>query len=235
ASNGENVLIPTNLQGASDAELSVRGVKLTEVVDILKNTAPDAVHFVVLDACRNNIRGQRGAKGFLPVNDQRTGVVLAFSTAAGETASDEGATSGPYAAALAEEIVKPGRNDQAVFNAVRSRVFEATHRQTPWTHDGLVGERIVFKAEASRPTAFDLTYTRYIEAFEAGVPTLKRTLFAREAMGELAYSVLERSTAQFRGKTWRGGDDWGRIVFDAAGRSAKYIEDGGHEAGEILI
>src|SRR5262249_40637093 len=54
-------------------------------------------------------------------------------------------------------------------------------------------------------------------------------------MGPLAFGVLERSTAQFRGNTWHGGDDWGRIVFDATGRSARYFEDGGREAGEILI
>src|SRR5262249_44750293 len=91
-------------------------------------------------------------KGFVPVSEYRTGVVLAFATAAGETASDEGTTSGPYAAALAEEIVKPGYNDQAVFNAVRARVAAAARGQTPWTHDGLVGERIVFKAAAPEPT-----------------------------------------------------------------------------------
>src|SRR5262249_55286329 len=90
AVGGEDLLVPTNLQGPSDAELSVRGVRLSEVVDILKHNAPDAVFFVVLDACRSNIRGKRGAKGFVPVTDQQTGVVLAFATAAGETASDEG-------------------------------------------------------------------------------------------------------------------------------------------------
>jgi len=107
AVGGENVLIPKNVESTGDAELSVRGVKLGEILDILKNNAPDTVHFVVLDACRNNIRGQKGAKGFVPVNDQRAGVVLAFATAAGETASDDGAGSGPYAAALAQEIVVP--------------------------------------------------------------------------------------------------------------------------------
>jgi uncharacterized caspase-like protein len=86
------------------------------------------------------------------VSDYRTGVVLAFAPAAGETASDEGTTSGPYAAALAEEIVKPGHNDQTVLNAVRARVVAATRGQTPWTYDGLVGERIVFKVAASEPT-----------------------------------------------------------------------------------
>ena len=147
----DNVLVPKNARNTSDAELDVRGVKLGEILDILKRGAPDAVHFVVLDACRNNIRGKKGAKGFVAVSDHRTGVVLAFATAAGETASDEGTTSGPYAAALAEEIVKPGYNDQAVFNAVRARVVAATRGQTPWTYDGLVGERIVFKAKAPEP------------------------------------------------------------------------------------
>ena len=144
---GENVLVPVNTANTTDAELRVRGVKLTEVLDILKSEAPQAVLFIVLDACRSNIAGQRGAKGFSPVNDQRTGVVIAFSTAAGETASDDGSSSGPYAAALAEEIVKPGASDQTVFNAVRTRVARQTkNQQIPWTHDGLVGERVVFNS-----------------------------------------------------------------------------------------
>jgi hypothetical protein len=147
----DNVLVPKNVRNTTDAELDVRGVKLGEILDILKREAPDAVHFVVLDACRSNIRGKKGAKGFVAVSDYRTGVVLAFATAAGETAADEGTNSGPYAAALAEEIVKPGHNDQMVFNAVRTRVVLATRGQTPWTHDGLVGERIVFKVGALEP------------------------------------------------------------------------------------
>jgi uncharacterized caspase-like protein len=146
AVSGENLLVPVNAEGTSDRILAVRGIKLTDVLDILKTNAPDAVHFIVLDACRNTLRGQRGAKGFVPVNDRRTGVVLAFATAAGETASDGDGSSGPYATALADELVKPGRDDQAIFNAVRRRVVESTRGQTPWTHDGLVGERVVFKA-----------------------------------------------------------------------------------------
>ena len=145
---GDNVLVPVNAEGTSDAVLSVRGVKLGEILDILQRDAPDAVHFVVLDACRNNIRGQRGAKGFIPVNDQRTGVVVAFATAAGQTASDEGSTSGPYAAALAQEIVKPGHNDQTVFNAVRSRVYATTRTQTRRSAEGEL-DRSLFREKTS--------------------------------------------------------------------------------------
>src|SRR5215813_15450191 len=187
----DNVLVPKNARNTSDAELDVRGVKLGEILDILKRGAPDAVHFVVLDACRNNIRGKKGAKGFVPMSEYRTGVVLAFATAAGETASDEGTTNGPYAAALAEEIVKPGHNDQTVFNAVRARVVAATRGQTPWTHDGLVGERIVFKAAAAdaigqRPDIF----------VPGGAMEVVRICREVEAMTSLSMlAVLERQHA----------------------------------------
>src|SRR5215510_3736170 len=188
----DNVLVPKNARNTSDAELDVRGVKLGEILDILKRGAPDAVHFVVLDACRNNIRGKKGAKGFVPMSEYRTGVVLAFATAAGETASDEGTTSGPYAAALAEEIVRPGYNDQAVFNAVRARVVAATRGQTPWTHDGLVGERIVFKAVAPEPA---IGQSPGIPAF-GGAMEVVRICREVEAMTSLSMlAVLERQHA----------------------------------------
>lgn len=151
AVNAENVLIPTNAEDTTDAMLRVRGVKLSEILDILRQEAPEAVHFVVLDACRNTLRGQRGARGFAPVNDRRTGVVVAFSTAQGETASDNGAKNAPYAISLAQELIKPGRNDLEVFSAVRLSVYKATNGQTPWTHDGLIGERVVFKPAPAQP------------------------------------------------------------------------------------
>lgn len=46
AVGSENVLIPTNAENTTDAMLSVRGVRLGEMLDILRREAPDAVHFV---------------------------------------------------------------------------------------------------------------------------------------------------------------------------------------------
>ena len=97
AVGGDNVLIPKNARGTSDAELNVRGVKLAEVLDILKREAPDAVHFVVLDACRNNIRGQRGAKGQRSAHRRGAGV----RDGGQRNSLRRRRPSGPYAAALA--------------------------------------------------------------------------------------------------------------------------------------
>jgi hypothetical protein len=76
--------------------------------------AGNATHFVIFDACRNTLKlkksGSRAmvqSKDFFPVA-QETGMLIAYSTAEGELASDVGAGAGPYAKVLAEEIVKPG-------------------------------------------------------------------------------------------------------------------------------
>ncbi|MGP0088953.1 MAG: SUMF1/EgtB/PvdO family nonheme iron enzyme [Xanthobacteraceae bacterium] len=137
ASAGENYLIPVDIDEPSTVLLSIQGVKQSEVLAILRNDAPNAAHYLVLDACRNTLRGARGAKGFVPVG-QQNGVLVAFSTEPGKTALDTGQGSGPYAAALAAELVKPGQNDLLMFHNVRVDVMDKTSGdQIPWTEDGI--------------------------------------------------------------------------------------------------
>jgi uncharacterized caspase-like protein len=137
AAEGENFLVPINIKSTTRRDLDVGGIKLTEIVDILNARAPQAVHFIVFDACRNNLGSVRGAKGFVPVGE-KPGMLIAFSTAPGATASDHGTNSGPYAAALAAELVRPA-NHSDMFFEVRTRVAAFTnHEQIPWTQDGLM-------------------------------------------------------------------------------------------------
>src|SRR5262245_19140173 len=145
ASAGENYLIPTDVDEPSTVLLSVQGVKQSELLAILRNEAPNAAHYLVLDACRNTLQGARGGKGFVPVG-QQSGVLVAFATEPGKTASDIGKGSGPYAAALAAELVKPGQNDLLMFHNVRVAVMDATRGdQVPWTEDGIQRrQRVLF-------------------------------------------------------------------------------------------
>src|SRR5262249_5884142 len=89
ASAGENYLIPTDVDEAWTVALSVQGVKQSEVLAVLRAEAPNAAHYLVLDACRNTLQGSRGGKGFVPV-DQQSGVLVAFAAEPGKTASDTG-------------------------------------------------------------------------------------------------------------------------------------------------
>src|SRR5215831_4341250 len=123
ASAGENYLIPVDVEEASTIQLSVQGVKQSEVLAILRNDAPNAAHYLVLDACRNTLQGARGGKCFIPTG-QQSGVLIAFAAEPGKTASDIGQGSGPYAAALATELIKPGQSDLIMFHHVRVAVMQ---------------------------------------------------------------------------------------------------------------
>jgi uncharacterized caspase-like protein len=76
ASEGENYLIPVDVAEPSTVELNVQGVKQSDVLSILRNEAPNAAHYLVLDACRNSLKGARGGKGFVAVEHQ-SGVLVA--------------------------------------------------------------------------------------------------------------------------------------------------------------
>jgi uncharacterized caspase-like protein len=149
ALDGDNFLIPINVKSTTRRELDVEGIKLSDIINILNDRAPQAVHFIVFDACRNNLGGVRGAKGFIPV-DAKPGMLIAFSTAPGTTASDQGENSGPYAQALAIQLVRPG-NHSDLFFEVRKRVADITAReQIPWTMDGLM-RRVNFGVNGGIP------------------------------------------------------------------------------------
>jgi formylglycine-generating enzyme required for sulfatase activity len=190
ASAGENYLIPIDVEEPSTVELNVQGVKHSEVLAILRGEAPNAAHYLVLDACRNTLQGARGGKGFLPVG-QQSGVLVAFAAEPGKTASDTGAGSGPYAAALAAELVKPGQSDLIMFHHVRVAVMEKTSGdQVPWTEDGIQRrERVLFGGEAKLSTA-------------AATPAPARLSEAAEAWGATkdttSISVLEAFIGRYK-------------------------------------
>jgi hypothetical protein len=82
--------------------------------------------------------------------------VIAFSTSPNETASDIGDTGGPYARALASELVVSGQDQLRLFQNVKRRVYGLTgKRQQPWESYGIVGE-IFLGGEASKSTTVSL-------------------------------------------------------------------------------
>jgi uncharacterized caspase-like protein len=108
-----NYLIPIDVTSADDETLWINSLNLNNVIENLREQAPAATHYVVFDACRNELKvariGQKALtdKGFVPLA-YTPGVMIAYTTAPGRIASDTGSGSGPYARALSEEIVKPG-------------------------------------------------------------------------------------------------------------------------------
>ena len=141
----DNYLIPVDVPELMASGFWHRSISLRGLIDRLKTDAPQAKHFIIFDACRNTLKlrepGTRSLiqpKGFVPVADIPGGVLIAFATAEGELASDVGARAGPYASALADEIIKPGVEAFTVFRNVQIRLLE-TARQQPWMSNGPMG------------------------------------------------------------------------------------------------
>lgn len=126
-----NYLIPVDIANADD-ELWAQSVNLNRVVEDLREQAPGATHYVVFDACRNELnltsKGKRSLadRGFAPIA-YTPGVLIAYATAPGKTASD----SGVYARFLAVEIVKPGIEAVTMFRRVALSVNREIG-QDPW-------------------------------------------------------------------------------------------------------
>jgi len=132
AVNGQNYLLPYDITDTTPRIVEVKGLGLNAIVKILRDKAPHAAHFLAIDACRNELKGSRGAIPLVkaPI---RNGVHIAFSTQPGFTATDGGAEGIPFAIALAEEIGRPGKDHDDVYRSVKRRVFKMTKgAQDPW-------------------------------------------------------------------------------------------------------
>jgi uncharacterized caspase-like protein len=143
-----NYLIPVELNDTDSPDFRLDAVKLDDILGELERAAPFAAHFIVFDACRNELKlpGRNIAKGLEPVA-QRSGMFIAFATAVGAIASD----GGEYAAAMAKELVKPGQDHLQFFQNVREGVYASSKRQVPWDSNGLL-RRVYFGARQLPPS-----------------------------------------------------------------------------------
>jgi uncharacterized caspase-like protein len=123
------------VRSPEEGDLWDRSLRVSEITRKLKTEAGSAKHFVVLDACRNNLKlVKAGSKALLQSRglmrvDDAAGMLIAYATAEGELASDVGAGAGPYARALAEEVVKPGVEAVTMFRNVQRRVRAAVGQE----------------------------------------------------------------------------------------------------------
>lgn len=129
----KNYLIPVEIEKMGSRDIAAGGLALSEILEKLQELAPDAVQYLVFDACRNNLGGSRGGRGFV-AEQQRSGMFIAYASDKDRTASDDGF----YAKALAEELVVKGKYDQMMFHRVRVKVdVHSNGEQIPWTVDGI--------------------------------------------------------------------------------------------------
>jgi len=195
---GPNYIIPVDVESTEDADLWDASINLNEIIRRLRNRAPQAAHFIVFDACRNELRTRAKSlsKGFVPVV-ARPGTFIAFSTSPNARASDAGSGAGPYARALAEEIAKGGQDHMDVFFNTKQAVASATEQvQIPWERNGLL-RRIYFAGakRAKKPrtpiseaatTWAEIKQSRQVAILETYVERFPDSIYAALAKARLA-------------------------------------------------
>ena len=154
-SRGENYLVPIGAQINYESDIADEAVSANSVLRRLEEAAPKAT-VVIMDACRDNPvagRTKSAGKG-LSRMDAPSGTLVAYATAPGTTAGDEGY----YAKSLAKHIKQPGLDIKEVFDKVGAEVDRLTRgKQKPRKDDGLYDKVYLVAApspDASQPPTF---------------------------------------------------------------------------------
>lgn len=150
---GENYLIPVDAPlGMKEFEAEDRSVRANLVLAAMEESG-SALNLVILDCCRDNpfARGWRSASTGLAEMRAPQETLIAYATAPGKAALDGEGMNSPYAAALAQEILRPGVKMQDVFLNVARAVSKATNNeQRPWIASDLLSE-VCFLPNLSAP------------------------------------------------------------------------------------
>ena len=145
--SGKNYLLPVDFS-ESGVTIERGALAAAGVQEGLEEKAQVLV--LVLDACRNDPFGEaRGTDGGLARMNGAAGTLIAYSTGAGNVASDNRAGElGLYMTHLVEELRKPGAVELgAVFDQTKDSVFYASKRahpgrapQNPAIYDNVIGK-----------------------------------------------------------------------------------------------
>lgn len=223
--DGENYLIPIDVDPRREADVPLQAVRLDDVLNTLA-AVPSRMRIVLLDACRNNpFPGINRTTGSgLAMVDAKTGAAgtfISYSTSPGAEAEDGSGANSPYTAALLKVAREPGLSIEEAFKRVRVAVAQETDgRQVPWDSSSLTDSFNFFGGDATAPkpktdeprrSAGDWRKTLTGKAPEAAYELVLAddsvtayevfvTLFAKAPQAPRVRSLLERRQEM---ETWR--------------------------------
>ncbi|WP_306565145.1 caspase family protein [Flavobacterium lindanitolerans] len=158
--DGENYLTTseTEQNHETKAYYDRYAIRLSEVLDLEKHNMSIS-KIIIVDACRNNPMGVRGAQAgdFAPIATPR-GTLIAFSTTSGETAADAGYTKNSAYTGTLVHYLESSSSIQAetLFKRVRQSVYSITKgKKVTWEHTSLIDE---FYFQKPIPEAIDFGY-----------------------------------------------------------------------------
>lgn len=211
--NGENYLLPVDMDVPKrESDIQLSALKIDDVINSIKSKTK----VIFLDACRDNpalikslskgrgsYRGGLAAANSASLNDQSSGIFIAYATDAGNVASDglSGDKNSPFTSALLRHIKQPVSIDD-MFSMVTKDVRQNTkNSQKPYKYaslDGIIclsgncGASKVEISQSNQPT------TQTIVAPKANALPDKWVMFQTQISdnGEKSSIYLNLSTIQ---------------------------------------
>lgn len=145
---GENFLLPIDTKLEDEAALNFEVINSKVITDAMGGDKQVGV--ILLDACRSNpfsrslkrslvaSRAASVSDGLAPISASGGGLVVAFATAPGDTASDGSGRNSPFTTALLKWMPEKGLEIEQVMKRVKSDVSASTgNDQRPWTNSDL--------------------------------------------------------------------------------------------------
>ena len=137
----QNYLVPTDASFSSREDIGRETIKLADITEGLEG---NGIHFVILDACRNNplaaLLGDDGGglrDGLARVGDA-AGFLFAFATQPNNVAYDGLGRNSYFTGAILSHIYTQGQDISSMMIDVRKDVLAATGgRQVPWENSSL--------------------------------------------------------------------------------------------------
>ncbi|UPK37636.1 caspase family protein [Bradyrhizobium sp. 186] len=139
--DGENYLVPVDLDPKREADIPLQGVRLNDLLNTL-GALPTRARIFMLDACRNNpFPALSGAGHGLAIVDTKAGApgsFISYSTSPGSEAEDGSGADSPYTTAALSVTKQPNIPIEEVFKRIRVAVAQSTDgRQIPWESSSL--------------------------------------------------------------------------------------------------
>ena len=184
--SGENYLLPVGAHIEKEADYELDAVSANAVLRQIADARPK-VALVILDACRDNPLASvtRSTSKGLARMDAPTGTLIAYATAPGKTASDEG----HYARALAAELRKP----QELIDVFRNTAAEVQRlsggKQEPRISELSITERI-YLAQDRTPNVPAAQAQQ--EVVMQASPVIEKVTYAADAFFDVNISALKQ-------------------------------------------
>jgi uncharacterized caspase-like protein len=190
--DGENYLVPVDLDPKREADIPLQGVRLNDLLNTL-GALPTRARIFMLDACRNNpFPALSGAGHGLAIVDTKAGApgsFISYSTSPGAEAEDGSGADSPYTTAVLSVAKQPNLPIEEVFKRIRVSVAQSTDgRQIPWESSSLTTDFKFFgDSSGQQPPASGSSSTSLASATRS-VDDWRRELRGKEP--KTAYEIV---------------------------------------------